>query len=241
MIAISDVHLGMRASQADALCTFLKANTCDDLYLVGDIIDGWRLQRRWYFPQSHVNVLRRIFTAAKRGTRVHYVLGNHDEFLRPYLRYNIHLGGIKLVNQCEHTLATGKKFLVIHGDFFDPIMHNTRWLMILGDAAYNALIWFNLQLNWIRKKLGLPQWSLSNYLKQTAKQAVNFISNYEQQLANYCKQNGYDGIICGHIHSAAIKEFQDITYVNTGDFVESATAVVEHSDGTLELIHVNQV
>jgi len=234
-IFISDVHLGTKASQAEKLCKFLKENTCENLYLVGDIIDAWRLQRKWYFPQEHANVIRRIFTAAKRDTAVWYILGNHDEFLRKYIKYNIEVGNVKIVNQTVHQIGD-KKYLVIHGDFFDPTMNHAKWLMHIGDIAYNLMIWVNLQLNWIRKKLKLNPWGLSKFLKSKTKEAINFIGNYETQLSEYCKKHGYDGIICGHIHTPANKMIDKIHYINTGDWVENSTAIVEHFDGRLELI-----
>lgn len=238
-IFLSDVHLGSRACQADHLCHFLKHNTCDTLYLVGDIIDGWALRRRWHFPQSHANVLRRILTAAKRGTTVYYVLGNHDEFLRKYLKYQISIGGVSIVNEVTHHSVTGERYLVTHGDFFDPIMNQAKWLMHVGDFAYNTVIWFNLHLNWFRLKLGLRPWSLSKYLKHRTKQAVNFIGDYERQLSSHCLNNGFDGIICGHIHTPADRMIDGIRYINTGDWCENTTVVVEHLDGRLELIHLS--
>lgn len=234
-IFISDVHLGTKASQAEKLCKFLKENTCENLYLVGDIIDAWKLQRKWYFPQEHANVIRRIITAAKRDTAVWYILGNHDEFLRKYIKYNIEVGNVKIVNQTVHQIGD-KKYLVIHGDFFDPTMNHAKWLMHIGDIAYNLMIWVNLQLNWIRKKLKLNPWGLSKFLKSKTKEAINFIGNYETQLSEYCKKHGYDGIICGHIHTPANKMIDGIHYINTGDWVENSTAIVEHFDGRLELI-----
>ena len=234
-IFISDVHLGTKASQAEKLCKFLKENTCENLYLVGDIIDAWKLQRKWYFPQEHANVIRRIITAAKRDTAVWYILGNHDEFLRKYIKYNIEVGNVKIVNQTVHQIGD-KKYLVIHGDFFDPTMNHAKWLMHIGDIAYNLMIWVNLQLNWIRKKLKLNPWGLSKFLKSKTKEAINFIGNYETQLSEYCKKHGYDGIICGHIHTPANKMIDKIHYINTGDWVENSTAIVEHFDGRLELI-----
>ena len=234
-IFISDVHLGTKASQAEKLCKFLKENTCENLYLVGDIIDAWKLQRKWYFPQEHANVIRRIFTAAKRDTAVWYILGNHDEFLRKYIKYNIEVGNVKIVNQTVHQIGD-KKYLVIHGDFFDPTMNHAKWLMHIGDIAYNLMIWANIQLNWIRKKLKLKPWSLSKFLKSKTKEAIKFIGNYETQLSEYCKKHGYDGIICGHIHTPANKMINGIHYINTGDWVENSTAIVEHFDGRLELI-----
>jgi UDP-2,3-diacylglucosamine pyrophosphatase LpxH len=236
-IFISDIHLGTRGCQADALCAFLKSNTCDNLFLVGDILDGWRLSKKWYFPQSHANVLRRILTAAKRGTNVYYILGNHDEAFRKFLQYDIDIGNIKILDRYSYFAVNNKKYLVIHGDFFDSLMVNKKWLMHIGDTLYNFIIWFNTHFNSVRLFFNLPYWSLSNWLKSNTKQAVNFINNYEQHVANYCKSQSYAGIICGHIHHAEIKLIEDVEYMNDGDWVESLTAIVEHVDGTFEIYY----
>jgi UDP-2,3-diacylglucosamine pyrophosphatase LpxH len=234
-IFISDIHLGTRGCQADALCAFLKENTCDNLFLVGDILDGWRLRKRWYFPQSHANVIRRILTAAKRNTKVYYILGNHDEGLRTFLKFDISFGRIKILNRYDYTAVNGKKYLVIHGDFFDVLMKDKKWLMHFGDTLYDSMIWFNIQFNRVRKLIGMNYWSLSKWLKDNTKQAVKFINRYEEYVAEYCENKGYDGIICGHIHHAEIKKIGRIEYMNDGDWVESATALLEHLDGTFEI------
>jgi UDP-2,3-diacylglucosamine pyrophosphatase LpxH len=234
-IFISDIHLGTRGCQADALCAFLKSNTCDNLFLVGDIVDGWRLRRKWYFPQSHANVIRRILTSAKRGTQVYYILGNHDEALRKFLQFDIVLGNIKLLDRYEYLAVNNKKYLVIHGDFFDVLMVDKKWLMHLGDNLYNFMIWFNMHFNSVRMLFGFSYWSLSRWLKNNTKQAVNYIQNYEKHVSSYCKSEGYDGVICGHIHHAEIKIIHGIEYMNDGDWVESATALLEHTDGTFEI------
>lgn len=234
-IFISDVHLGTRGCQADALCAFLKDNTCENLYLVGDIVDGWRLRRKWYFPQSHANVIRRILTAAKRGTSVYYILGNHDEALRSFLRYDIEIGNIKVINRCNYVGVDSKRYLVIHGDFFDALMVDKKWLMHIGDTLYDLMIWFNTHFNKVRMLFGMPYWSLSKWLKDNTKQAVNFINKYEEHVSDYCKEHGYDGIICGHIHHAEIKTINGVTYMNDGDWVESGTALLEYTDGTWEI------
>lgn len=232
-IFISDIHLGTRGCQADALCDFLKHNTCDNLFLVGDILDGWRLRKRWYFPQSHTNVIRRILTSAKRNTRVYYILGNHDEMLRPFLRFDITFGRIKIINRYDYVGVDGKKYLVIHGDAFDTLMkRNRKWIMHVGDTLYDFMIWFNRHFNRVRTLLGMRYWSLSKWLKANAKQAVKFINRFEEYLAEYCEAKGYDGIVCGHIHHAEIRQIGRITYMNDGDWVESATALLEHTDGT---------
>jgi UDP-2,3-diacylglucosamine pyrophosphatase LpxH len=235
-IFISDIHLGARGSQADALCAFLKCNTCENLFLVGDIVDGWQLSRRWWFPQSHANVIRRILTAAKRGTAVVYITGNHDEAFRKFTQFDIQLGNIQLLDSYSYTSVCGKRLLVIHGDQFDSLMYNNKWLMHAGDVAYTFSIWVNIHFNRVRRWLGMEYWSLSNWLKQTTKQAVAFINNFEERTSAYCKSHQYDGIICGHIHVAAIKQIDGIDYMNCGDWVESATALVEHIDGTFEIV-----
>lgn len=235
-IFISDIHLGTRGCQADLLCKFLKENTCEQLYLVGDIIDGWRMKKRWYWPQSHTNVVRRILTAAKRDTKVHYVLGNHDEDLRKFLPFDISFGRINISNREDHIGVDGKKYLVIHGDQFDAIMTKHKWMMFIGDNLYNTLIWLNTKLNHVRGLFGMDYWSLSQYLKNRTKQALNFIYKFEEHLALYCHKKGYDGVICGHIHTPCIKDVGGIAYMNDGDWVESCSALVEHHDGTWELI-----
>lgn len=236
-IFISDVHLGSSGCKADLLCDFFKHHTCDDLYLVGDIIDGWKLQRRMYFPQSHSNVIRRILTAAKRGTRVHYVVGNHDEFLRKWLRWNLQFGNISVTNQMDHVAQNGDRYLVVHGDMFDGLMRaDLKWIMHVGDWAYSGLLWINTVFNQFRKMLGQEYWSLSKYLKSRTKQAVNFVDGFEHKLAQYAHKRGYQGVICGHIHTAANKHIHGIHYLNSGDWVESCTAVVEKQDGTFELV-----
>jgi UDP-2,3-diacylglucosamine pyrophosphatase LpxH len=236
-IFISDIHLGTRGCQADALCSFLKENTAENLFLVGDIIDGWRLKKKWHFPQSHANVIRRIFTAAKRGTNVVYIAGNHDEMLRPMIPMGLNFGNIDLCNRYDYTGVNGKKYLVVHGDMFDKIMVENKWLMHIGDFLYDFLIWINTKFNIIRQLFGYRYWSLSKWLKHNTKEALNFIYKFEEFVADYCRAKGYDGIICGHIHTAAIKDLDGIEYMNDGDWVESCSALVEHHDGTWEIIY----
>jgi len=237
-IAISDVHLGSRGCQANLLCDFLKHNTGDTLYLVGDIIDGWRLRKNWYWPQEHSDVIRRILTAAKRGTRVKYIVGNHDEVLRTWLNFIPVLGNLTVSNREEHTGVDGRRYLVVHGDMFDSLMHATsgRWLMHIGDHLYDFIITLNNWWSLIRHRLGLPYWSMSKWIKQHTKQAVSYVLNFEQLLANYCHSKGYYGIICGHIHTAEIKMIDTTWYGNSGDWVESCTALVEHHDGRWEIV-----
>ena len=236
-IFISDVHLGTKDCKAELLNNFLKHNTCETLYLVGDIIDAWKIkQNKWKWKQSHTNVVRRILGHAKRGTKVVYILGNHDEFLRPYLHYGLGFGMLEIANQCEHVGVDGKHYLVTHGDLFDGITRLAPWLSMLGDKAYDFVLALNSQFNWFRHKFGFGYWSLSLFLKQKVKKAVDFMFQFEKNLAGYCKKKGYDGVICGHIHKAEIKEIDSVTYMNDGDWVESCTALVEHHDGRWEII-----
>ena len=232
---ISDTHLGSKGSKAEFLLQFLKAHRFETLYLVGDIIDGWRMQKSIYWPQAHSNVIRRILTLAKRGTKVVYVTGNHDEFLRKYSKQEF--GNIHLVNETLHETADGRKFLVLHGDKFDVIVRYHKWIAVLGDIAYNLLLVLNRWYNHIRVGLGYGYWSLSSFLKHRVKQAVNFIGDYEQALADECKQRGLDGVVCGHIHHAEIRTIDGIEYHNCGDWVESCTALIETHNGSIELIN----
>ena len=236
-IFISDVHLGTRDSQADKLNNFLKHNSCDTLYLVGDIIDAWRIQQnKWRWKQSHTNVVRRVLGHAKKGTRVLYIAGNHDEFLRPMIPYNFSFGLIEIHNQIEHIGADGKHYLVTHGDLFDGITRLAPWLAFLGDKAYDVVLSLNSKLNWLLHRFGFRYFSLSQYLKGRVKKAVDFIFQFEKNLAAYCKKRGFDGVICGHIHHAEIKEINGVMYMNDGDWVESCTALVEHCNGKWEII-----
>jgi UDP-2,3-diacylglucosamine pyrophosphatase LpxH len=240
-IFISDVHLGSKDCKAGHLNNFLKHNTCESLYLVGDIIDAWKIkENKWRWKQSHTNVVRNVLGHAKRGTKVVYVLGNHDEFLRPYLHYGLGFGMLEITNQSEHIGADGKRYLITHGDLFDGITRLAPWLSILGDKAYDFVLALNSRFNWLRHRLGFGYWSLSLYLKQRVKRAIDFIFHFEKNLAGYCKKKGYDGVICGHIHKAEIKEIDGVVYMNDGDWVESCTALVEHHDGRWEIISWTQ-
>lgn len=236
-IFISDVHLGSRDCKAELLNNFLKYNSCETLYLVGDIIDGWKIQQnKWKWKQSHTNIVRRILSHAKKGTKVIYIAGNHDEFLRPMLPYGFTFDKVELHNQFEHIGVDGKKYLVTHGDLFDGITRLAPWISFLGDKAYDFVLGVNTKYNWIRHKMGFGYWSLSRYLKHKVKRAVDFIFRFEKNLAEYCKRKGYDGVICGHIHSAEIKNIHGVIYMNDGDWVESCTALVEHHTGEWEII-----
>jgi UDP-2,3-diacylglucosamine pyrophosphatase LpxH len=236
-IFVSDVHLGTKDCKADHLNNFLKHNSCDTLYLVGDIIDAWKIQQnRWRWKQSHTNVVRRVLGHAKRGTRVVFIAGNHDEFLRPMIPYGFSFGLIEIHNQIEHIGADGKHYLVVHGDLFDGITRLAPWIAFLGDKAYDFVLELNNKFNWIRRRMGFGYFSLSKFLKHKVKKAVDFIFKFEENLANYCKKRGFDGVICGHIHHAEIKEINGVMYMNDGDWVESCTALVEHWDGHWEII-----
>lgn len=240
-IFISDVHLGIKDCKAEALNNFLKHNSCDNLYLVGDIIDGWKVQQnklRW--KQSHTNVIRRILGHAKRGTKVIYIVGNHDEFLRPMIPYGFSFGLIEIHNQIEHIGSDGKHYLVVHGDLFDGITRLAPWLNFLGDRAYDFVLGLNSKFNWIRHKFGFGYWSLSKYLKHRIKKAVDFMFQFEKNLSAYCKKRGYDGVICGHIHNPEIKLIGDVWYFNDGDFVESISALVETYQGDWILIRLEE-
>jgi len=241
-IFISDVHLGTKDCKAEFLNNFLKHNDCETLYLIGDIIDGWKIQRnKWRWKQSHTNVVRRILGHAKRGTKVIYIAGNHDEFLRPFIPYRVSFGNVEVYNQVEHIGVNGKRYLVVHGDLFDGITRLAPWISFLGDRAYDIILGFNTKFNWWRHKFGFGYWSLSKYLKHKVKRAVDFIFQFERNLTDYGRKRGFDGVICGHIHKAEIKEINGIIYMNDGDWVESCTALVEHHDGRWEIIQWNKI
>ncbi len=232
-IWLSDLHLGTKGCRAEALIEFLKRHDCETLYLVGDIIDGWRLKSRIYWPQSHTNVIRRVLTKAKRGARVVVVTGNHDEFLRRYT--DLELGNISVRDEVEHCTADGRRLLVIHGDQYDGVVQAHRWLAFLGDRGYALLLVLNRWFNRFRERFGYGYWSLSAHVKQKVKGAVNFIFEFENAVAWDCRRRGFQGVVCGHIHHAEIRDVQDITYHNCGDWVESCTALVEHFDGRIEM------
>lgn len=236
-IFISDVHLGTAGCKAEFLNNFLKNNTCDVLYLVGDIIDGWKIQQnKLKWKQSHTNVIRRILGHSKRDTKVIYIAGNHDEFLRPLIPFGINFGKIEIANQYTHIGADGKRYLVVHGDIFDGITRLSPWLAFLGDKAYDFVLELNTKYNWLRHKLGFGYFSLSKYLKHRVKKAVDFMFQFEKTITNYARKRNFDGVICGHIHHAEIKEINGILYMNDGDWVESMSALVEHHTGEWEII-----
>lgn len=233
-IWISDVHLGTSSAKAEMLCDFLKYNSCDTLYLVGDIIDGWSMKKRAYWPQEHINVIRRILSLSKREAKIVYITGNHDEFLRRYS--GMSFGNIHLVDEYVHHAPDGKKYWVVHGDAFDAMVFNKKWLVIIGDLAYNSLLKVNVWFNRARRTLGMEQWSLSSYLKNKVRNAFSIISNYESTLVNECTNRNMQGVICGHIHHPVLKEIDGVQYANCGDWIESCSALVEDKQGQLEIV-----
>jgi UDP-2,3-diacylglucosamine pyrophosphatase LpxH len=233
-VFISDAHLGTPGCNAELLLDFLKSVECETLYLVGDMIDGWRLKKGWYWPAAHSDVVRAVLKMAKHGTRVVYVPGNHDEALRDLI--GLKLGDVEIAREHIHHAGDGRRLLVVHGDEFDGVVLYARWLAFLGDHAYTLLLKGNRVFNRARRLLGLPYWSLSAYLKRRVKNAVQFVGQYEAAVAQAALDRGVDGVVCGHIHTAEIRRFGDIMYYNDGDWVESCTALVEHADGAMELI-----
>ena len=233
-VFISDIHLGTRSAQADALLDFLKTVESETLYLVGDIVDFWKIRRGPHWPQSLNDVLQKLLRKARKGTRVVFIPGNHDEGLRDYCGMNF--GGIEIKRDDIHRTADGKKYLVLHGDEFDVVVRYARWLAFLGDRSYEISLSLNAPLNWARRHLGYDYWSLSNFLKHRVKTAVSFIGEFEDALTSEAKRRGADGLICGHIHHANSRDCDGIHYLNCGDWVESCTAIGEREDGSFEII-----
>jgi UDP-2,3-diacylglucosamine pyrophosphatase LpxH len=231
---IADLHLGSKGCQAELFLNFLRHNDADTIFLVGDIIDGWRLRSGWYWPQAHNDVVQKLLRKARKGAQMILVPGNHDEFARQFIGLNF--GGIEIMRRAMHETADGRRFLITHGDEFDIVVRNARWLAFLGDWAYDSALFINTHFNHIRRVLGFGYWSFSAWAKLKVKNAVNFIGAFETALAGEARRQGADGVICGHIHHAAIREIEGVVYVNVGDFVESCTAVAEHYDGRLEII-----
>ena len=234
-IWISDVHLGTPGCKAEYLVDFLKYNESEYLYLVGDIIDGWQLKRGWYWRQSHNDVIQKILRKSRKGTRVVYIAGNHDEALRPFA--GMAFGDIAIVDEAIHDLLNGKKLWVTHGDLFDGIIQHAKWLAYLGDSLYTFILKLNNTFNHLRHKFGMSYWSLSQYLKHRVKNAVSFITQFETILTDEAKRRGYDGVLCGHIHKPEIRYINGILYCNDGDWVESLSAIVETYSGELKIIH----
>jgi UDP-2,3-diacylglucosamine pyrophosphatase LpxH len=234
-IFISDTHLGTPGCQARPLLEFLRRTESDYLYLVGDIVDGWQMQRRWFWHQAHNDVVQKVLRKARKGTEVVYIPGNHDEGARHFI--DVAFGGIAIRNEAIHVTADGRRLLVTHGDLFDAVVQCARWLALLGDALYTVVLKVNQHFNAMRARLGLPYWSLSQFLKHKVKNAVGYITAFEEALAREARQRGLDGVVCGHIHKAEIRDIGGVLYCNDGDWVESLTALVEHDDGTLQILH----
>ncbi|MEY4249494.1 MAG: hypothetical protein RJA87_1127 [Pseudomonadota bacterium] len=233
-VFISDVHLGTRGCQAELLLDFIRSMECERLYLIGDIIDGWKLKGGWHWPQAHNDVVQKVLRMARKGTAVIYVPGNHDEVARDYC--GVHFGGVVIARDAIHTTVDGRTFLVTHGDEFDGVVQHAKWLAFLGDWSYRTILMLNTLFNHARRKMGFGYWSLSAFLKGKVKNALQFIENFEGAVADEARRRGVDGVICGHIHKAEMRDIDGITYINDGDWVESCTALVEHMDGRLELL-----
>ncbi len=234
-IWISDIHLGTPGCKADFLLDFLRHNESDQLYLVGDVIDGWQLRKSWYWKQSHNDVVQKVLRKARKGTQVTYVAGNHDELLRQFI--GLAFGDIKIVNEACHTMLDGRRLWITHGDLFDGVIQHAKWLAYLGDSAYTLALALNDRLNAIRHRFGMSYWSLSQYLKHKVKNAVSYITAFEEALTTEAQRKGYDGVVCGHIHRPEIREIDGVLYCNDGDWVESLSALVETHLGELKLIH----
>lgn len=233
-VFISDLHLGTRHAQTDLLLDFLKKVETKKIYLVGDIIDNWALRRRWHWKQSHNDVVQKLLRKARKGVPIVYIPGNHDEQFRSFTSQAF--GNVTVRKQDIHTAADGRRYLVLHGDQFDGVVLYAKWLAHLGDKAYAAALQLNLGFNFLRRKIGLPYWSLSAYLKRRVKRAVELIGNFEQAVVREAREHDVDGVVCGHIHTAEFRMIDGIQYCNDGDWVESCTALVEHHDGRMELL-----
>lgn len=230
---ISDVHLGTRGSQAEALLQFLRTHEFETLYVVGDFIDVWSLKRSIYWPQSHNDILQKLLRAGRKGTKVYYIPGNHDEFVSGF---HGEYGAVTILPRAIHTTADGRKLLVIHGHELDTVVQNIKWLAVLGDVGYQLLLTLNSPVNWVRRVFGFGYWSLSAYVKKSVKNAVSFIGKFEEAIVHYARKDEVDGVICGHIHSPIIREIDGVTYYNSGDWVESCSALLEDASGKIELI-----
>lgn len=233
-VFLSDIHLGARGCQAELLLDFIRELECDTLYLVGDIIDGWKMKSGLYWPQAHNDVVQKILRLARKGVNVIYVPGNHDDRVRDFC--GVHFGGVVVARDAVHEAADGKRYLVTHGDEFDGVVTQAKWLAFVGDWSYRALLRLNTSWNLIRRRMGFGYWSLSAFVKLKVKNALQFIENYEAAVAGEARRRGVDGVICGHIHKAEMRDMDGILYINDGDWVESCTAAVEHFDGRFEII-----
>jgi UDP-2,3-diacylglucosamine pyrophosphatase LpxH len=232
---ISDVHLGFRGCRADYLLQFLHSFECEHLYLVGDIVDIWSMKKEPYWPQEHNNVIRTILGKAKHNSKVIYVPGNHDELLKDYA--GMAFGNVEIRSKIVHTAADGRRYLVLHGDQFDGLVMSSKVLGIIGSRIYDLLLRLNHYVNFVRRKLGFPYWSLAGYLKHKVKNAIQYINNFEEAVAYEASRSGVQGVICGHIHRAEISQIHGVSYCNCGDWVESCTALVEHADGSMEIMN----
>lgn len=231
---LSDVHLGTPGCQAHALLDFLKHVQCQQMYLVGDIIDGWQLRRNWHWPQAHSDVIQKLLRKVRKGTRMTFIAGNHDEFARRFL--GVTLGGIEVADEAVHTTACGRRLWILHGDQFDGVIQCAKWLAHVGDVLYEFSLKLNRYLNICRAWVGLPYWSVSQFFKHKVKRAVSYVGDFERAVAREARRRGMDGVVCGHIHHAEMREIDGTLYVNDGDWVESLTALVEHADGRLEIV-----
>jgi len=238
-VFISDIHLGTAGCQADALLDFLKHHSSDYLYLVGDIVDGWQLRRRWFWPQAHNDVVQKLLRRARKGCHVVFVPGNHDEFARGFVGHRF--GDITVQRDTVHTTAKGESLWVTHGDHFDGVIQCAKWLAYLGDNAYELTLRLNRNLNSLRARMGLPYWSLSQYLKGKVKTALNYVTDFEVAVASEAKRRGHKGVVCGHIHRAEMRDINGTLYCNDGDWVESRSALVEHMNGTLEIVYWDEL
>ena len=239
-VFISDTHMGTRGARIDFLADFLRQVSCKNLFLVGDIVDGWQLRRSWYWDSAHEEVLRLVLRHARTGTAVTYVPGNHDEMLRNWLPMELKVAGIHLASEAEHTTAAGLRLLITHGDEFDNVVRYGRLLGHVGDGAYEVALMLNRICNLVRRQCGYPYWSLSQWLKRQVKGAVNAVERFEAAVAEHAASRGFDGVVCGHIHHAQMRQIDGVLYLNDGDWVESCTALVEHHDGRMELIEWGQ-
>jgi UDP-2,3-diacylglucosamine pyrophosphatase LpxH len=230
---ISDVHLGTRGSQAAALLDFLREHEFETLYVVGDLIDVWSLKRGLYWPQSHNDVIQKLLRAGRKGTRIIYIPGNHDEFVSGFLGL---YGNISVQSRAIHETADGRTILVIHGHELDTVVQNIKWLALLGDIGYQALLRLNGPVNWFRRCFGLGYWSLSAAVKRSVKNAVSFIGRFEEAIIRFSREDQVDAVLCGHIHSAALREDGEVAYYNCGDWVESCTALAEDFTGRMQLL-----
>jgi UDP-2,3-diacylglucosamine pyrophosphatase LpxH len=238
-IWISDLHLGSVSCQATLLLDFLRHTESEHLYLVGDIVDGWQLRRRWFWPQAHNDIVQKVLRKARKGTSVTYIPGNHDAFGRHFSE--ISFGGIEVREEALHRTADGRKLLVVHGDLFDGVIQHAKWLAFVGDRLYLFILELNRWFNALRARLGFPYWSLSQFLKHKVKNAVSYITDFEIAVAQEARRRGVDGVVCGHIHKAEIRSIGGVLYCNDGDWVESLTALVEDDAGKLSILHWKDV